>query len=73
MRSQAEVGWTKEERKASDCKGNRISKGQEVRHDVAGVGMVLGSGEETLFHRRGCYHTIGSLSTLIRGQGGVQR
>lgn len=51
-RWQAEVGWTKEERKASHCKGNSISKGQEVRYDVVAVCMVLGSREETLFHRK---------------------
>lgn len=25
--------------------------------------MVLGFGEETLFHRRGCYHIVVSLSS----------
>lgn len=63
MRSQAEVGWTKEERKASHWKGDSISKGQEVRYDVVIVYMVLGFGEETLFRRRGCYHSVGSLSS----------
>lgn len=63
MRSQAEVGWTKEERKASHCKGNSLSKGQEVRYDAVIVYMVFGFGEETLFHRRKCCPTVGSLRT----------
>lgn len=49
--------------KSISCKRNSIGKGQEVRCNVVGMCMVLGFVEETIFHKRGGYHPLASLST----------
>lgn len=50
-------------KKAIPWEENNISKGQEARYSVVRLCTVLGFGEGTLFHRSGCYHPLGSLST----------